>query len=155
MPIIYAIAATIVMTMFIEAPQACIWSVITDYPNIDKLDKDVKECKVVMAVGDSKRLDFLVDKRIMKLKYRVNVQEYPKNRLEWKLQSGDMKVNQGFIKLIPSTGGTQVLYHREISGVNYVPDPVLKQVASQSMRRVLRNLKEKAERESRRASKSK
>lgn len=155
MHIIYILLVSVVVIGFIAAPREAVWKEITNYNHLNRLDSDVIRSKDT-KIGPNKHLiDFKVDKKVVTLNYQVEVTEDAPKHLSWKLRSGDMKVNKGFIKLVPTKGGTQIVYHRDIEGVKGIPDAFLKPVCKMSMSRVVRHLKERTERGSNKTSKSK
>lgn len=155
MHIVYILMTTVVVVAFIAAPRESVWKEITNYNHLNRLDSDVTKSKDTKIGPDKHLIDFKVDKKVVTLNYQVEVTEKAPELLTWKLKSGDMKVNKGFIKLIPTKGGTQLVYHRDIQGVKGIPDYFLKPVCRMSMNRVVKHLKERTERGSNRASKPK
>lgn len=155
MHIVYILMTTVVVVAFIAAPRESVWKEITNYSHLNRLDSDVIKSKDTKIGPDKHLIDFKVDKKVVTLNYQVEVTEDAPKQLTWKLKSGDMKVNKGFIKLISTKGGTQLVYHRDIEGVKGIPDAFLKPVCRMSMNRVVRHLKERTERGSNKASKSK
>ena len=141
-------AVTIVVIGHIKASEDVIWKEITNYSHIHRLDKDVVRSSSKKIGPNRHVLDMKVDKKVVELSYQVEVTEDAPRELRWRTLSGDIKVNKGFIKLIPTKGGTKLVYHREIEGVKGIPDGFLKPVCRISMNRVIQRLKERTERES-------
>lgn len=131
-------------TAEIDAPPQAVFDALTDYERLPEWQGAVCDVEVLErdAQGRGTVVEYVVDARLKKVRYRLRQIHDPPRRLASEYLGGDFRDFGGEWRFEPLAGGrrTRVELDLHIDPGRFVPGVVRKAIADAVMRRALRDL---------------
>lgn len=132
-------------TVEIDAPPQAVFDVLTDYERLPDWQGAVCDVEVLERDGGGRAtvVEYVVDARVRKVRYRLRQIHEPPRRLASEYLGGDFRDFGGEWRFEPLAGGrrTRVELDLRIDPGRFVPGLVRDAISDAVMRRALRDLK--------------
>jgi hypothetical protein len=134
---IYSISAR----LWIPAPPATVWTVLTDYDHVAAFTHDIQMSRLVERQGDV----CIVEQRgrgVLGIPLRVwlRVVERPLAEIQFEALDGDFRVYRGAFRLEARDEGTEVTYTLESQGKFWIPPSIGRPLIRGRVRRILQDI---------------
>jgi len=134
---VYSISAR----LWVPAPPATVWSVLTDYDHTAEFVHDVQMSRLVERQGDV----CIVEQQGrgilgIALRVRLRVVERPPDEVQFEALDGDFRVYRGSFRLEARGEGTEITYVLESQGKFWIPPWLGRPLIQSRVRRVLEDL---------------
>ena len=127
-------------TVIRASPEAC-FDALTDYEALPSWQGAVRSARVVERDADGTVVEFEVDAKLKRVRYRLRQVEERPDRLGCEYLGGDFRDFSGEWRFIAVESGTRVELELHIDPGRLVPRPVRSAISNAVMSRALADLK--------------
>lgn len=133
------------VSLFVEAPQKALWSILTDYDKLDEFVPHLKKSSVTTREKSRVYLEQEFGHLLLTMNLNLRVDEEPPHRVVFKRYAGNMKTYTGQWKL-EKVGPGETIFTLEVKAEPqfYVPQKVMTWVLKSELPKGLLAMRKKA-----------